>query len=84
MTGSTKNHNNIIVNLTVAIKTNKKPGCDVFIDGMKLEIEENQFYVYPDLVYTCNDNLKGGDLYVTSHLLFLKYFLNQQNCMIKM
>ena len=72
MTGSTKNHNNIIVNLTVAIKTNKKPGCDVFIDGMKLEIEENQFYVYPNLIYTCNDNLKGSDLYVTSPSIIFK------------
>lgn len=50
MTGSSKNHNNIIVNLTVAIKTNKKPGCDILIDGMKLEIEENQFYVYPNFI----------------------------------
>ena len=31
---------------------------------MKLEIEKNQFYVYPDLIYTCNDNLKGDDLYI--------------------
>lgn len=72
MTGSTKNHNNIIVNLTVAIKTNKKPGCDIFIDGMKLEIEENQFYVYPNLIYTCNDNLKRSDLYVTSPSIIFK------------
>ncbi len=64
MAGSTKNHNNIILNIAVSMRTNKKPGCDVFIDGMKLEIEENEFYVYPDLIYTCDDDLKGGDLYV--------------------
>lgn len=64
MAGGTRNHNSIIVNLTVALKNNKKAGYNVFIDGMKLEIEQDEFYVYPDLIYTCNDDLKGDDLYV--------------------
>jgi Uma2 family endonuclease len=64
MAGGTTNHNSIIVNLTVALKTNKKPDCRVFIDGIKLEIEKDEFYVYPDLIYTCNDDVKGNDLYV--------------------
>lgn len=64
MAGGTKNHNSIVVNITVALKTNKKPGCDVYIDGMKLEIEKDEFYVYPDVIYTCQDTLKGDDLYV--------------------
>ncbi len=64
MAGSTKNHNNIILNIGVSLRTNKKTGCDVFIDGMKLEIEENEFYVYPDLIYTCDADLKGNDLFV--------------------
>jgi Uma2 family endonuclease len=66
MAGGTTNHNSIIVNLTVALKTNKKPDCHVFIDGIKLEIEKDEFYVYPDLIYTCNDDVKGNDLYVKS------------------
>ncbi|MBC7890343.1 MAG: Uma2 family endonuclease [Ferruginibacter sp.] len=64
MAGATKNHNSIIVNLTVALKANQKKGCNVYIDGMRLEIEKDEFYVYPDLIYTCNDNLKGDDLFV--------------------
>jgi Uma2 family endonuclease len=64
MAGGSKNHNSIIVNITVVLKSYKKPGCDVFIDGMKLEIEKNEFYVYPDLLYTCNEEMKGTDLYV--------------------
>jgi Uma2 family endonuclease len=64
MAGGTKNHNNIILNIGVSLKAIKKSGCDVFIDGMKLEIEKDQFYVYPDLIYTCNDDLKGNDLFV--------------------
>ncbi|MEI9956431.1 MAG: hypothetical protein WDM90_09060 [Ferruginibacter sp.] len=47
MAGGTTNHNSIIVNLTVGVKTNKKPGCNVFVDGMKLEIEKDKFYVLP-------------------------------------
>jgi Uma2 family endonuclease len=64
MAGGTKNHNNIILNIGVSLKAIKKSGCDVFIDGMKLEIEKDQFYVYPDLIYTCNVDLKGNDLFV--------------------
>jgi hypothetical protein len=59
--GGTKNHNNIILNMGVSLKAIKKSGCGVFIDGMTLEIEKDQFYVYPDLIYTCNDDLKGND-----------------------
>jgi len=64
MEDGTKNHNNIVLNVGVSLRVNKKPGCDVFIDGMKLEIEKEQFYVYPDLIYTCNDDLKGTGLLV--------------------
>ena len=72
MAGGTRNHNSIIVNLTVALKTNKKTGCNVYIDGMKLEIEKNEFYVYPDLIYTCNDDVKGDDLYVKNPSIILE------------
>ncbi len=64
MAGGTKNHNNIVLNVGMSLRTIKKQGCEVFIDGMKLEIEKEQFYVYPDLIYTCNDDLKGTDLLV--------------------
>ena len=64
MSGGTTNHNSIIVNLAVALKTNKKEGCNVFINGMKLEIEKDEFYVYPDLIYTCGEELRGDDLFV--------------------
>ncbi len=64
MAGGTKAHNNIILNLGIFLRANKKLGCDVFIDGMKLEIEKNQFYVYPDLMLTCHDNLKGNEVFV--------------------
>jgi Uma2 family endonuclease len=83
MAGSAKNHNNIILNIGISLKTNKKSGCDVFIDGMKQEIEKNQFYIYPDLIYTCNDNLKGDEVYVKNPFIILKYFQIQLHCTIK-
>jgi Uma2 family endonuclease len=64
MADCTKNHNNIILNIGIALRTNKKAGYNIFIYGMKLEIEKDEFYVYPDLIYTCNDDVKGNDLYV--------------------
>ncbi len=64
MAGGTKTHNKIILNIGVALKPIKKNGCDIFIDGMKLELEKDEFYVYPDLIYTCNDNLNDQDVFV--------------------
>jgi Uma2 family endonuclease len=64
MAGGTVNHNSIIVNIAAALKNSKKAGCNVFVDGMKLEIEKDEFYVYPDLIYTCNEEVKGNELFV--------------------
>lgn len=74
MSGSTKNHNNIIVNLAVALKANKKSGEGIFIKGMKLEIVKDQFYVYPDLIYTCDDDLRSDGLYVKSPFIIFEIF----------
>jgi Uma2 family endonuclease len=64
MAGGSKAHNKIILNIASLLKQNKKNGCEIYIDGIKLELEEEAFYVYPDLIYTCNDNLDDQDLFV--------------------
>jgi Uma2 family endonuclease len=64
MAGGTKNHNVIIVNTTVALKNGKKPKCNVYIDGMRLELEKDAFYVYPDLIYTCDDDVDGNETFI--------------------
>lgn len=43
MAGSTKNCNYIILNIGMLLKAKKKSGCDVFIDGIKLEIEKMNY-----------------------------------------
>ena len=72
MAGGTTNHNSLIVNLAIVLKINKKPSCSVFIDGMKLEIEKNEFYVYPDLIYTCDHEIKGDDLFIKNPLIIFE------------
>ena len=72
MSGGTTNHNSMIVNLAVALKANKKKGCTVFIDGMKLEIEKDEFYVYPDLIYTCDEDIRGDDIIVKNPSLIFE------------
>jgi Uma2 family endonuclease len=64
MAGGTANHNSIIINMAVGLRANKKTGCNVFINGMKLELQKDEFYIYPDLIYTCNENIHGEDFFV--------------------
>jgi Uma2 family endonuclease len=64
--GGSKAHNKIILNIAITLKATKKNGCDIFIDGMKLELEKEAFYLYPDLMYTCNDDLEDQELFVKS------------------
>jgi Uma2 family endonuclease len=66
MAGGSIAHNKIILNIAIVLKATKKIGCDIFIDGMKLELEKEAFYLYPDLMYTCNDNVKDQELFVKS------------------
>jgi Uma2 family endonuclease len=66
MAGGSKAHNKIILNIAISLKETKKSGCDIFIDGMKLELEKEAFYVYPDLMYTCDDNVEDQALFVKS------------------
>ena len=74
MSGSTKNHNNIIANLAVTIKANKKSSGGIFIKGMKLEIVKDQFYVYPDLIYTSDDDLRSDEMYVKRPSIIFEIF----------
>lgn len=72
MAGGSKAHNNIVLNIGSFIKGNKKTGCDIFIDGMKVQIEKEQFYVYPDIIYTCEESLNSNDLAVQKPSLILE------------
>ena len=54
MTGATDAHNGICVNLCAMMHAKLKgTGCRVYINDMKVKIEELNCFYYPDLVVTC-------------------------------
>jgi Uma2 family endonuclease len=60
MAGATRNHNLITVNLAALLRPQgRQNGCQTFVSDMKLELEKGSFYVYPNVLYTCNEADKG-------------------------
>jgi Uma2 family endonuclease len=63
MAGGTKNHSRIILNTGSKLMEAFAPkGCSVFTESVKLEIEKEKYYLYPDIILTCHDN--DTDAYV--------------------
>ena len=55
LAGGTLKHN-MLSSITANVLQNKltKENCFAFINDVKLQLDENQFYVYPDVVVTCD------------------------------
>jgi Uma2 family endonuclease len=52
MTGASRLHNTIALNLAFILRPQLRPrGCQTFVEGVKLIAGENSFY--PDLIVTC-------------------------------
>ncbi len=63
MAGGTKKHNRIIFNIAKLIDDAfGKKGCNVFQSDIKLELEKENYYVYPDLILSCD--VADDDSYV--------------------
>ncbi len=57
MAGGSRNHSEIGGNIYSCLGSNFKPqGCKVYQADVKLEFEEENYYVYPDVVLTCDKN----------------------------
>ncbi len=55
MVGGTRAHNGIALNLASALKEQLKGGpCRVFMTDIKVKVEKEQSYYYPDVVVTCD------------------------------
>ncbi|MBW4670381.1 MAG: Uma2 family endonuclease [Cyanomargarita calcarea GSE-NOS-MK-12-04C] len=55
MTGGTKPHNRIALNLATALDGFvAEKGCDVYINDVKVELSPSGPYHYPDVVVTCD------------------------------
>jgi Uma2 family endonuclease len=54
MSGGSANHNRIVKNLLIALETSfeNKP-CEAFITDMRLLVEKNGLYTYPDVMVIC-------------------------------
>lgn len=61
MAGSTKRHNQIAGNIYVWLTTSLPDECRVYSGDVKVEIDQQRHYVYPDLVVTCNADDVAND-----------------------
>jgi len=54
MAGGTKRHNRLIYNITsLFLNQIKNKPCAVYMNDVKLELVEDEYYVYPDVMVTC-------------------------------
>ncbi len=55
MTGGNREHNTIILNIATQLRTRLRgSGCQVFASDMKVRVETDNVFYYPDVVVTCN------------------------------
>lgn len=55
MTGGSREHNTIILNIGTQLRTRLRgSGCQVFVSDMKIRIETDNVFYYPDVVATYN------------------------------
>lgn len=55
MAGGSRNHNKIGSNINNYIGSIFNPkGCEVFFNDVKLQLQEENYYVYPDVILTCD------------------------------
>ena len=69
MAGGTKLHNEIVNEVFFCLRNkSKKKECKIYTENVKLELEQNNFYVYPDLMLTCNEaDLKNNKDTIIRH-----------------
>ena len=66
MAGGSKNHNEILSNIHFCLRDNfRRKSCRTFAEGVKLELVKDQYYVYPDVLLTCDP--RDNDDYFVKH-----------------
>lgn len=57
MTGASRNHNRLSVNLARRLAEAFDDGrCEVFMNDMRVKVDETGLYTYPDAVVTCGES----------------------------
>lgn len=60
MAGGTDRHNEVAQNLLIAMREQLRGrGCGVFINDVRLEVEADGHYTYPDVFVTCDPRDRG-------------------------
>lgn len=73
MTGGTKNHSTIKLNIASLIKAHLRGGrCSVFNSDLKVNILHTSNYTYPDLSVTCDDRDRENPMYITYPCLIVE------------
>ncbi|MCT7972086.1 Uma2 family endonuclease [Laspinema olomoucense] len=73
MAGTTKSHNIISLNLALLLRTGlKNSPCQTFIADIKVNIDNQKYYFYPDLVVTCDDQDDLNAYAVTSPTIIIE------------
>jgi len=59
MTGRTKGHNRLALNLFSALENSvNKNGCEINVSDVKVQVKEGCSYRYPDLIVSCDERDK--------------------------
>lgn len=73
MAGASKTHNEIALNLALALRQlSKGSSCRVFISDMKLRISQRNSYYYPDVLLTCEPNQEDSEYFVDQPCLVIE------------
>ena len=56
MTGASRKHNRLSVNLTVALDSQLRArGCEVYVNEMRVKVSTTGLYTYPDVIVVCGE-----------------------------
>lgn len=73
MTGGTKPHNRIALNLATALDSHlAERGCEVYISDVKVQVSQAGPYHYPDIVVTCDSRDRESNLFVEHPCLIVE------------
>jgi Uma2 family endonuclease len=64
MTGASRRHNRIVLNLAVSLHTQLKErkSCEVFANDMRIRVAAAGLYTYPDIAVTCEPRFEDDEL----------------------
>jgi len=73
MAGDSLRHNALCINTVFVFKNKMKDtNCGIFMSDVKLQVIENEMYVYPDIVITCSEEDLGEENMIHSPSLIVE------------